>query len=144
MVMSKCDVLAKRHAFITEEAFNSRVSFLCKPEVGYLVKTGERQPEDMQKNMMSMQGKMMEGLTGSLVMMATMMPTMAWISYFFAGFLLAKVPFSLTQKFRGMTQSGIDIENMDVGYVSGVSFYFLILFGLGQINSLFLKPDMED
>ena len=43
------------------------------------------------------------------IMMFTMMPMMAWISYFFAGFLLAKVPFSLTQKFRGMTQSGIDI-----------------------------------
>lgn len=94
--------------------------------------------------MAKMQNSMMEGLTGNMVMMFTMMPTMAWISYFFAGFILAKVPFSLTQKFRGMTQSGIDIENLDVGYVSGVSFYFIVLFGLGQVNALFLKPDPED
>jgi hypothetical protein len=57
--------------------------------------------------MMAMQGNMMDGLKGSVMMMATTIPAMAWISHFFAGFVLAKVPFSLTQKFRSMTQSGI-------------------------------------
>jgi len=75
------------------------------------------------------------------VMMGTTIPAMAWINSFFAGFVLAKVPFSLTQQFRSMTQSGIDMSNLDVSYVSSVSFYFLIVFGLNQINSLMIDED---
>lgn len=93
----------------------------------------------MANNMMNMQGTMMDGLKGNFMMMATTIPAMMWINNFFSGFLPAKVPFSLTQKFRSMTQSGIDLENLDVRYVSGVSFYFIILFGLGQLNTLFLQ-----
>ena len=93
--------------------------------------------------MMQMQSTMMDGLKGNFVMILTTMPAMAWIGYFFAGFLLAKVPFALTQKCKTMTQSGIDMESLDVRYVSGVSFYFLIMFGLGQINHLFLRDDSD-
>ena len=91
--------------------------------------------------MMSMQSSMMDGMKGNFMMMATTIPAMMWINSFFSGFLPAKVPFSLTQKFRSMTQSGINLENLDVSYVSGASFYFLIMFGLGQINTLFLNED---
>lgn len=93
----------------------------------------------MAANMSNMQSTMMEGMKGNMMMMATTIPAMMWINSFFAGFLPAKVPFSLTQKFKSMTQSGINLENLDVSYVSGASFYFLIMFGLGQLNTLFLK-----
>lgn len=93
----------------------------------------------MTNNMMNMQSSMMDGMKGNFMMMATTIPAMMWINSFFSGFLPAKVPFSLTQKFKSMTQSGINLENLDVSYVSGASFYFLIMFGLGQVNSLFLK-----
>lgn len=36
------------------------------------------------------------------------------------------------------------MENLDVSYVSGVSFYFLIVFGLNQINSLLLDDDEDN
>ncbi|CAM5999730.1 unnamed protein product [Sphagnum balticum] len=94
--------------------------------------------------MAAMQGGMMDNMKGMFVMMGTTVPAMAWINSFFAGFVLAKVPFSLTQQFRSMTQSGVDMENLDVSYVSSVSFYFLIVFGLNQINSLFIDEDDED
>lgn len=35
------------------------------------------------------------------------------------------------------------MENLSVDYISGISFYFLIMFGLGQIYQLFLK-EQED
>lgn len=68
---------------------------------------GDRPPVDSANSMMAMQGSMMDGMKGMIMMVLTTMPAMAWINYFFAGFVLAKVPFSLTQKFKSMTQSGI-------------------------------------
>ena len=93
--------------------------------------------------MQAAQSGMMDNMKGMLVMMATTIPAMAWINSFFAGFVLAKVPFSMTQQFRSLTQSGIDMSNLDVSYVSSVSFYFLIVFGLNQLQSL-LMDDQDD
>lgn len=41
-MMAKCDLLIRKNAFITKEAFNSRRTFLCAPDTGYL--TRERDP----------------------------------------------------------------------------------------------------
>lgn len=138
-MVAKCEKLAQRNSLLTSDAFNSRRSFLCKPQEGYLEKKGTREPTEVANNLMGMQNTMMEGMKGNFMMMATTIPAIIWINSFFSGFLPAKVPFSLTQKFKSMTQSGINLENLDVSYVSGASFYFLIMFGLGQVNSLFLK-----
>jgi hypothetical protein len=129
---------------LTKEAFDSRRGFLCKAETGYLVVNGDRPAVDSTNNMMAMQSGMMNNMKGMVVMMLTTIPAMAWINSFFAGFVLAKVPFSLTQQFRSMTQSGIDMANLDVSYVSSVSFYFLIVFGLNQLQPLFLDDEDAD
>jgi hypothetical protein len=54
------------------------------------------------------------------------------------------VPFPLTQKFRGMLQRGVDIENLSVRYISSLSLYFLILFGVSKLHSLLFSGDDED
>jgi ER membrane protein complex subunit 3 len=95
-------------------------------------------------NMQAAQSGMMDNMKGMLVMMGTTIPAMAWINSFFAGFVLAKVPFSMTQQFRSLTQSGIDMSTLDVSYVSSVSFYFLIVFGLNQLQSLLFDDDGDD
>lgn len=143
-IVQKCDNLAKRYYLLTREAFDCRRTYLCKAEDGYLIKNGDRPPVDSSNNMMAMQSGMMDNMKGMVVMMATTIPAMAWINSFFAGFVLAKVPFSLTQQFRSMTQSGIDMANLDVSYVSSVSFYFLIVFGLNQLQPLFLDDNDSD
>ena len=94
-------------------------------------------------SMQNMQSGMMDNFKGTLIMMGTTIPAMTWINSFFAGFVLAKVPFSLTQQFRSMTQSGVDMPNLDVSYVSSVSFYFLIIFGLNQLQSLLIDDDED-
>lgn len=144
-LVAKCDHLAKKFMLLTREAFDCRRGFLCKPEKGYLVVHGDRPPVDSINSMQAAQSGMMDGMKGMIVMMATTIPAMAWINSFFAGFVLAKVPFSMTQQFRSLTQSGIDMSNLDVSYVSSVSFYFLIVFGLNQLQSLlFDDEDDED
>ncbi len=138
--MAKCDLLIKKYPFITEEAFNSRRTFLCAPNTGYL--TREREPTENVDPMAQMQG-MMEGMGGTLPTLIISIVTIGWINYTFGGILLAKVPFNLSQQFKTITQSGIEMENLNVQYISGISFYFFIMFGLGQLYSMFIKDDDE-
>jgi hypothetical protein len=88
--------------------------------------------------MAQMQG-MMDSMGGTLPTIMFSIVTMGWINYAFGGILLAKVPFNLSQQFKTITQSGVEMENLNVQYISGISFYFFIMFGLGQLYSLFLK-----
>ncbi|KAM0793589.1 hypothetical protein ACM66B_001023 [Microbotryomycetes sp. NB124-2] len=66
---------------------------------------------------------------------------MYYISYFFNGFVLTRLPFPLTVRFKAMLQRGIDTPDMDASWVSSVSWYFLCLFGLTPIYRLLLGQD---
>jgi len=72
---------------------------------------------------------------------ANMLPQyilMSWVSFFFAGFVIIKLPFYLPLGFRDMLQRGIETYNLDITWVSSLSWYFLNFFGLGGIFSLIL------
>jgi len=47
--------------------------------------------------------------------------TYNWVSFFFSGFVVAKVPFALTMRFRQMLQRGVDLQGLDVTYISSLS-----------------------
>ena len=94
--------------------------------------------------MMDQQGQMFGTMKGTIVMGVLMMLQMGWVNYFFSGFILAKVPFPLTQKFRGMTQNSVDMENLDVRYVSALSFYFVLMFGMNQLMTLLMDSDSAE
>ncbi|EPR64177.1 putative membrane protein [Toxoplasma gondii TgCatPRC2] len=59
-----------------------------------------------------------------------------FINYLFPDFLVAKMPFPLTFRFKSMLQRGIDLPSLDVTYVSSLSWYFLIM--LSNAGLLFL------
>lgn len=76
-------------------------------------------------------GAMMDGMKGNMAAMVQNMAMMQGISHFFRGFVLVKVPFPLTRGFKQMFQRGLfDLTTLETSYVSSVSWYFLVMFGL--------------
>jgi hypothetical protein len=72
------------------------------------------------------------------------MVMMQAIQHFFSGFILLKVPFSLTTGFKQMFQKGLEMVQLDTSYVSSVSWYFLVMFGLrGFFRLMIGNPSQE-
>lgn len=51
---------------------------------------------------------------------------------------LVKLPFPLTPQFKAMLQSGVGTRDLDVRWVSSLSWYFLTLFGLQPVYNFIL------
>lgn len=66
------------------------------------------------------------------------------VNQFFAGFIMGKIPFTLSPRFKTMLQRGIDMASLDVSYFTSLSFYILLLFGLRGILSLIFSGDVID
>ncbi|OGM50885.1 DUF850 domain protein [Aspergillus bombycis] len=64
-----------------------------------------------------------------------------WINAFFSGFVILKLPFPLTIRFKSMLQSGVMTRDLDVRWVSSLSWYFLNLFGLQSVFGFILGSD---
>ncbi|EPT02758.1 hypothetical protein FOMPIDRAFT_1047492 [Fomitopsis schrenkii] len=84
---------------------------------------------------------MMAGMKTQMVMMVPQMVIMGWINFFFQGFVLIKLPFPLTLGFKSMLQRGVETPDMDVRWVSSLSWYFLNFFGLNGLYRLILGND---
>jgi len=73
--------------------------------------------------------------------MAMLIPSLvlfAWVSFFFSGFVLVKLPFGSTDRLKAMLQRGIFLRSLDPSYVSSISWYFINFFGLRGLFSLVL------
>ncbi|KAG6595881.1 er membrane protein complex subunit 3-like isoform x1 [Phytophthora cinnamomi] len=118
--------------FITPDAFAMR-----KKKDGMKGALREKVKSEAMNQMMN-PNSMLEMMKGNMTFMVSNFVMMGLMSYFFGGFVLAKVPFSLTQKFKMMLQRGIELNTLDVSYVSSVSWYFLVSFGMRGFLSLIL------
>lgn len=69
-----------------------------------------------------------------------------WASSSFAGLVVCRLPFSLTPRFRSMLHSGIEFigRDLDVSYVSSLSWYVLNIFGVSGILTLFSDAQDDD
>lgn len=54
---------------------------------------------------------------------------------------IVKLPFPLTIRFKSMLQSGVMTRDLDVRWVSSLSWYFLNLFGLQSVFGFLLGSD---
>lgn len=84
---------------------------------------------------------MMGMMKGNMAMMVPQTLIMSWINAFFAGYVILKLPFPLTLRFKSMLQSGVATRDLDVRWVSSLSWYFLNLFGLQSVFIFILGND---
>ena len=54
------------------------------------------------------------------------------IGSFFSGFITLRLPFPLTERFKIITQQGMNVVGLDSSYVSTSSWYYMGLFGLSS------------
>ncbi|TDH69258.1 hypothetical protein CCR75_002580 [Bremia lactucae] len=125
--------------FIASDAFAMRKHYFTASQKKDGMKGALREKVKSEAmNQMMNPNSMLEMMKGNMTFMVSNFVMMGLMSYFFGGFVLAKVPFSLTQKFKTMLQRGIELNTLDVSYVSSVSWYFLVSFGMRGFLSLIL------
>lgn len=126
--------------YLSPSGYKQRSERFCGQGSGLLRKKVEHNPMEAMSDP-SMMGDMMKN---NMTMMIPNIGMMTVVSYFFSGFVIAKFPFSLSARTRGLTQRGVDIDNLECSYVTSLSMYFLILFGLQGILKLLLGDNEGD
>lgn len=125
--------------FISSESFNKRKAYMTRRKTGLL-----REKTAGPANPMSNPMQMMDMMKGNMTFMLPNFAMMGFVSYFFSGFVCLKVPFPMpSSRFRLMLQRGVDLSTLDVSYVSSLSWYFLITFGLSGVYKLILGEDAD-
>lgn len=141
-LIARSNMLRGSHGYIPEAAFHERRNFFINKDTGALLKKSESRSaqEQLMSNPDMMMGMMKGQITGFLPQIAMGM----FVNYFFAGFILGKVPFQLSPSFRPMLQRGIELPSLDVTYFTSLSFYILLLFGLRGVFMLVFREETVD
>ena len=141
--------MAANCKFIPKSSFRQRRAFYTNSKEGVLTKEAEEEKKMTGMNNVTLMmldnfnPNKMNSMMGGQV--ATLLPTIllgTWVSYFFSGFVVARLPFPLTDTFKSMLQSGLTLGGLDASYVSSLSWYLLSIFGLRTISNLFFPPNI--
>ncbi|CAO3568255.1 unnamed protein product [Mortierella alpina] len=126
---------------LPEHAFQARKVYLSEAfEKGTYLKdpnAGSKPKQNVMQDPAYVE-TMMDGMKKNMMNIVPQTVIMGWINFFFSGFVLIKLPFPLTIRFKSMLQRGIETNDMDVTWVSSLSWYFLNLFGLQSVFTLIL------
>ena len=130
-------------AWVSPAGFAQRRAALVDKERGLLCQESDPS-QNPQQQMLSDPSMMNDMMAKNLNMIVPQLATGAWVNFFFSGFVVARVPFPLTQGFRVMLQRGVDLASLDVTYISSLSWYFLNLFGMRGLLDLALGETTFD
>mmetsp|Transcript_27211 Transcript_27211/g.54805 ORF Transcript_27211/g.54805 Transcript_27211/m.54805 type:complete len:393 (-) Transcript_27211:274-1452(-) len=137
--LTRASLLRRNGNFLTEDAFKSRKGYFNNKDSGRLLQKVPKGGMNAAAMMNPM--AMLDMMKGNITFIVPNMAMMAIINQFFQGFVLVKVPFSLTNRFKTMLHRGVDLDTLDVSYVSSLSWYFLLMFGLRGLIKLILGED---
>jgi len=138
-VLMQAGRLRAHGMYLNENAFNRRRANLIRKKTGLL-----REKVPGAANPMSNPMAMVDMMKGNIVFMLPNFAMMAFVGYFFSGFIVLKIPFPmLSSHFKLMLQRGVDLSTLDVSYVSSLSWYFLVTFGLNGVYRLILGDDSD-
>jgi len=138
--LMRCRRLRANGHFLPANAYYARKNFFVNKEQGILMQK-QKAPDPMA--MMQDPSMMMNMMQGNFAMMVPQMAMMGIVNYFFSGFVLGKIPFALTPSFKAMLQRGINLTSLDTAYVTSMSWYFLVMFGMRGLFSLVLGANND-
>jgi hypothetical protein len=139
-VAAYCRLVMQTALFLPSRAVRTRVEELTAEGRGLLkqkVEKADQLAALSSPNMM--QGMLKQNITG-------MLPNILMMSIagsFFGGFVVARFPFVLSPKFKGMLQQGVAIDSLECAYVTSLSLVFLCMFALNGVMRLVLAGDGE-
>ncbi|EAS33288.3 uncharacterized protein CIMG_04312 [Coccidioides immitis RS] len=131
-------------AVLTPSSLSARKAYLiCSYQSGVFLKDPDARGKGPPNPMTDPAGMdaMMGMMKGNMAMMIPQTLIMGWINAFFSGFVILKMPFPLTIRFKSMLQSGVMTRDLDVRWVSSLSWYFLNLFGLQPVFGFIFGSD---
>ncbi|CDU19066.1 hypothetical protein YYC_01973 [Plasmodium yoelii 17X] len=143
--LSRFTQLKTNSGFISPLAFLNRRYFYNKPQIGFFNEVPEQiNPLDsfLKQDTSDLFGMMKNQIPFLILQLGLGF----LINMFFSGYLVAKIPFPLTYKFKSTLQMGMDIELLDMKFVSSLSWYFLVMFcssGLISIVDYFFLQDND-
>ncbi|AWP09987.1 Hypothetical protein SMAX5B_014884 [Scophthalmus maximus] len=137
-VLLRSRILRENGKYIPRQSFAMRKHYFNDAETGFF-KTVKRKV--VPKNPMTDTSMLTDMMKGNLTNVLPMIVIGGWINWAFSGFVITKVPFPLTLRFKPMLQRGIDLLSLDASWVSSASWYFLNVFGLRSMYSLILGQD---
>lgn len=129
--------------FLTEAAYKNRKAYYVKKDVGVLVK-----PPASKNALQQMENQDPSAAAGMLKSQMVFIVSQGalgyWVNFLFNGFLVGKTPFPLTYRFKSMLQRGVDVDNLEPGYISGLCWYFIIMMSIGSIQNFIVSLFEDD
>lgn len=144
----KAQVLVGNGSNITDKSFQERKEYLSKLLASgkYVARTKAAQDGSTPNPLTDpgMSDAMMSMAKGNMASFIPQTVIMWWVNHFFAGFVLMKLPFPLTLRFKEMLQSGVMTADLDVRWVSAISWYFISVLGLNPVFNLLMNESVDD
>ncbi|KNC83317.1 hypothetical protein SARC_04413 [Sphaeroforma arctica JP610] len=128
--LQRARMLRANGRLISKESFAMRKSFFNHESKGFFRQEREQANPTQDPNMMA------DMMKGNMSMILPQILLMTWVNQFFYGFLTTQVPFPLTLKFKEMTQRGVELQALDATWISSLSWYFLIVYGIQGLQIL--------
>lgn len=136
--------LRTNHHVLSQRSFEARREYLTSGfETGAFLKDPDakgKPPANPMTDPGAMDG-MMGMMKNNMAMIIPNTLIMSWINAFFSGYVIMKLPFPLTIKFKSMLQAGVQTKDMDPRWMSSISWYFLCIFGLQFVYVFLLGSD---
>lgn len=142
--LAKGVALRSNHHVLSQRSFDARREYLTGGfESGAFLKDPDNKgqpPANPITDPGAMDG-MMSMMKNNMAMIIPNTLIMSWINAFFSGYVIMKLPFPLTIKFKSMLQAGVQTKEMDPRWMSSISWYFLCIFGLQFVYVFLLGSD---
>jgi hypothetical protein len=135
-VVQRSQRLRAHGGYITPRGFAQRIAALLGDEKrGEGKKGGDLRAEVKDKAMNPM--SQFDTMKMQMVQQVVYFGLFYAIQTVLAGFLIVKIPFGLTERFKQLTQQGIGVPALDTSFVSSGSWYMIAQYGIQRLIELF-------